>query len=60
MKKFILTLAVALFGFAAHAQEQPADGAKIQFAEKVINYGIAKSKVELFSDVRHREDLWVA
>jgi hypothetical protein len=39
MKKFILTLAVALFGFAAHAQEQPADGAKIQFAEKVINYG---------------------
>jgi hypothetical protein len=39
MKKFILTLAVALFGFAAQAQEQPADGAKIQFAEKVINYG---------------------
>lgn len=41
MKKFILTLAVALFGFAAQAQEQeqPTDGAKIQFAEKVINYG---------------------
>ena len=39
MKKFILTLAVALFGFAAHAQEQPTEGAKIQFAEKVINYG---------------------
>lgn len=39
MKKFILTLVVALFGFAAQAQEQPADGAKIQFAEKVINYG---------------------
>ena len=39
MKKFILTLAVALFGFAAQAQEQPTEGAKIQFAEKVINYG---------------------
>tara|TARA_B100000900_G_scaffold363673_1_gene337826 strand:- start:822 stop:1271 length:450 start_codon:yes stop_codon:yes gene_type:complete len=39
MKKIILTLAVALFGFAAQAQEQPAEGAKIQFAEKVINYG---------------------
>jgi hypothetical protein len=39
MKKFILSLAVALFGFAAQAQEQPTDGAKIQFAEKVINYG---------------------
>ena len=39
MKKFILTLAVALFGFAAQAQEQPTEGAKIQFAEKVIDYG---------------------
>lgn len=39
MKKFILTLAVALFGFATQAQEQPTEGAKIQFAEKVINYG---------------------
>lgn len=39
MKRFILTLAVALFGFAAQAQEQPTEGAKIQFAEKVINYG---------------------
>lgn len=39
MKKFFLTIAVALFGFAAQAQEQVADGAKIQFAEKVINYG---------------------
>ena len=39
MKKFILTIAVALFGFAAHAQEQPTEGAQIQFAQKVINYG---------------------
>ena len=39
MKKFILTLAVALFGFAAQAQEQPTEGANIKFAEKVINYG---------------------
>ena len=39
MKKFILSIAVALCGFAAQAQEQPTDGAKIQFAEKVINYG---------------------
>lgn len=39
MKKFILTFAVALIGFAAHAQEQPTEGAQIQFAQKVINYG---------------------
>ena len=50
MKKFILTLAVTLFGFAAQAQEQPADGAKIQFAEKVINYGkLIKELMELES-----------
>jgi len=39
MKKFILTLAVALFGFSAYAQDADAAGAKIDFAEKVINYG---------------------
>lgn len=38
MKKFILTLAVALFGFTAYAQEAES-GARINFAEKVINYG---------------------
>ena len=39
MKKLFLTLFVALFGFAAQAQEAPADGAKITFDNKVINYG---------------------
>ena len=39
MKKVFLTLVVALFGFAAQAQEQPADGAQINFEQKVINYG---------------------
>lgn len=39
MKKIFLTLVVALFGFSAHAQEQSTPGAKIAFAEKVINYG---------------------
>ena len=39
MKKLFLTLFVALFGFAAQAQESPADGAKITFDNKVINYG---------------------
>jgi len=42
MKKLFLTLIVALFGFAAQAQDQTqdsADGAKITFSEKVINYG---------------------
>ena len=39
MKKVVLTLVVALFGFAAQAQEQPTDGAQINFEQKVINYG---------------------
>jgi hypothetical protein len=39
MKKLFLTLFVALFGFAAQAQEATADGAKITFDNKVINYG---------------------
>ena len=39
MNKVFLTLVVALFGFAAQAQEQPADGAQINFEQKVINYG---------------------
>ena len=42
MKKLFLTLFVALFGFAAQAQEvqeTPAEGAKITFEDKVINYG---------------------
>ncbi|MDE0987132.1 MAG: DUF1573 domain-containing protein [Schleiferiaceae bacterium] len=39
MKKVFLTLVVALFGFAAQAQEQQADGAQINFEQKVINYG---------------------
>lgn len=39
MKKVFLTLVVALFGFAAQAQEQTADGAQINFEQKVINYG---------------------
>lgn len=42
MKKLFLTLFVALFGFAAQAQEvqeTPAEGAKITFDNKVINYG---------------------
>ena len=39
MKKLFLSLFVALFGFAAQAQEAPADGAKITFDNKVINYG---------------------
>ncbi len=42
MKKLFLTLSVALFGFAAQAQEvqeTPAEGAKITFEDKVINYG---------------------
>ena len=42
MKKLFLTLSVALFGFAAQAQEvqeTPAEGAKITFDNKVINYG---------------------
>lgn len=39
MKKFLLTLAVALFGFTAYGQEAPESGAKINFSEKVINYG---------------------
>ena len=39
MKKVFLTLVVALFGFAAQAQEQPAEGAQINFEQKVINYG---------------------
>ena len=36
MKKVVLTLVVALFGFAAQAQEQPTDGAQINFEQKVI------------------------
>ena len=44
MKKLFLTLFVALFGFAAQAQEATIltpdnDGAKITFNNKVINYG---------------------
>lgn len=39
MKKIFLTLVVALFGFSAQAQDQSTAGAKIAFAEKVINYG---------------------
>ena len=39
MKKVVLTLVVALFGFSAQAQEQPTDGAQINFEQKVINYG---------------------
>ena len=39
MKKVFLTPVVAVFGFAAQAQEQPADGAQINFEQKVINYG---------------------
>lgn len=44
MKKLFLTLFVALFGFAAQAQEATIltpdnDGAKITFDNKVINYG---------------------
>lgn len=39
MKKVFLTLVVALFGFAAQAQEQQAEGAQINFEQKVINYG---------------------
>jgi hypothetical protein len=39
MKKLILTLLVAMFGFAAQAQEQTTSGASINFENKVINYG---------------------
>ena len=42
MKKLFLSLFVALFGFAAHAQdatEAQAAGAKITFEQKSINYG---------------------
>ena len=39
MKKLFLILLVALFGFAAQAQEATTDGAKITFDQKVINYG---------------------
>jgi hypothetical protein len=42
MKKLFLTLFVAIFAFAAQAQEAPdaqAEGAKITFDNKVINYG---------------------
>ena len=39
MKKVFLTLFVAIFGFVAQAQEETADGAKISFDQKVMNYG---------------------
>ena len=39
MKKIFLTLFVALFGFVAQAQEESANGAKISFDQKVIEYG---------------------
>ncbi len=42
MKKLFLTLFVAIFAFAAQAQEAPdapAEGAKITFDNNVINYG---------------------